>query len=140
MGRVTDAQFRSLCDASQERSKTLDDLFRTNGFITVADDALEWDAKAVKKVLQGAAPSGQDHLKALNKILSQCDDWSVQGLEAAIKPYVDIEAGGNLGVIAQPLRVALCGGTVSPPIFDTLAILGKASSIKRIDRCVAAHT
>jgi len=139
MVRVTDVQFRSLCDASQERSKTLDDLFRTNGFITVADDALEWDAKAVKKVLQGTAPSGQDHLKALNKILSQCDDWSVQGLEAAIKPYVDIEAGGNLGSIAQPLRVALCGGTVSPPIFDTLAILGKASSIKRIERCVAAH-
>ena len=63
----------------------------------------------------------------------------MQGLEKAIKTYIDVEAGGNLGVIAQPLRVALCGGTVSPPIFDTLAILGKASSIKRIDRCVAAH-
>ncbi len=139
MARVTETQFRSLCDASQERSKTLDDLFRTNGFITIADDLLEWDAKAVKKVLQGTSPNGRDHLTAISKILAQCDDWSVQGLESAMKPYLETAAGGNLGTIAQPLRVALCGGTVSPPIFDTLAILGKASSIKRIDRCVAAH-
>jgi glutamyl/glutaminyl-tRNA synthetase len=38
---------------------------------------------------------------------------------------------------AQALRVAVTGGTVSPPIFDTLAILGKEATLRRIDRCLA---
>ena len=137
MEKLSEAQFRGLCDASHERSKTLDDLFRTNGFLTVADDALVIDPKAVKKVLEGGTPTGYEHLKALRERLGATDDWSVAGLEAAIKPYAESAAGGNLGTVAQPLRVALSGGTVSPPIFDTLAILGKASALRRIDLCLA---
>ncbi len=140
MARLTESQFRSLCDASHERSKTLDDLFRTNGFVTVADDLLEWDPKAVTKVLQGSVPSGLDHLRAMEAILHDCEDWSVGGLESVLKSYADQSVAGNLGSIAQPLRVALCGGVVSPPIFDTLAILGKTSSLKRIARCLASHS
>lgn len=137
MARLTEAQFRGLCDASHERSKTLDDIFRTNGFITVADEALTWEAKAVKKVLEQGSPTGFAHLAGLREVLAASDDWSVAGLEYAIKPYADANAGGNLGSVAQPLRVALCGGTVSPPIFDTLAILGKQSALRRIERCLA---
>jgi glutamyl-tRNA synthetase len=47
---------------------------------------------------------------------------------------------GNLGKVAQPLRIAVSGGTVSPPIFDTLAILGRESTLSRIRRCVATFT
>ncbi len=140
MKKLTPAQFRALCDASHERSKTLDDLFCSNGFITVPDNALEWDPKASKKVLLGDSPSGLDHLRGLRDLLEGLDDWSVASLEALLKPHADRCAGGNLGAVAQPLRVALCGSTVSPPIFDTLAILGKKSSLTRIDRCLAAHS
>ena len=42
----------------------------------------------------------------------------------------------QIGQIAQPLRVGVTGSTVSPPIFDTLAILGKPSTLRRIDRCL----
>jgi len=42
----------------------------------------------------------------------------------------------NLGKVTQPLRIAVSGGTVSPPIFDTLAILGKDSTLNRIRRCI----
>lgn len=139
MKRLTPDQFLSLCAASQQRSKTLDDLFRSNGFITVADDALVWDAKAVAKVLGGGTPTGCDHLKAVRTILASCADWTPHAMETAIKAYAEASAGGNLGQVAQPIRVALCGGTVSPPIFDTLAILGRESSMKRIDRCLAQH-
>ena len=139
MARVSDSQLKSLCDASQERSKTIDDLFRSNGFITVADDALEWDAKAVKKILHGSSPSGLDHLKALREVLESTIDWTVLGLETAIHPYAQTAAAGNFGAIAQPLRVALSGTTISPPIYDTLSMLGKASSLRRIDRCIAAQ-
>jgi len=37
-----------------------------------------------------------------------------------------------LGKLAQPVRVAITGGAVSPPIFDTLEVLGKARSVSRI--------
>ena len=38
---------------------------------------------------------------------------------------------------AQPLRIAVTGGTISPAIFETLAILGQDSTLNRIDRCLA---
>ncbi|MHC4589300.1 MAG: hypothetical protein ACYTAQ_08160, partial [Planctomycetota bacterium] len=49
----------------------------------------------------------------------------------------DEHAGGKLGKVAQPLRIAVTGGTVSPAIFDTLAILGRDPVVARIDRCLA---
>ena len=58
-------------------------------------------------------------------------------MEAAVKRYADARAEGKLGKVAQPLRIAVSGGTVSPAIFDTLAILGKESTLRRIDRCLA---
>ena len=49
------------------------------------------------------------------------------------------EAELGLGKVAQPVRVAVSGSTVSPPIFDTLAILGRDATLARIDRCLAHH-
>ena len=74
--------------------------------------------------------------RALRPLLAEVKSWDATALEAAIKPYADAQAGGQLGKVAQPLRVAVSGGTVSPPIFDTLAILGRDSSLARIDRAV----
>ena len=46
----------------------------------------------------------------------------------------------GMGKVAQPLRVAVCGTAVSPPIHDTLLILGKPKTLARIDRCLARRT
>ena len=46
--------------------------------------------------------------------------------------------GLNMGKIAQPIRVAVSGGTVTPPIDATLNILGKAKTLKRFANCIAA--
>ena len=51
--------------------------------------------------------------------------------------FADERAGGKLGKVAQPLRVAVTGGTVSPAIFETLVILGRDSVVNRIERCLA---
>jgi glutamyl-tRNA synthetase len=64
--------------------------------------------------------------------------WTAPALELAITSYAQSAAERQLGKVAQPLRVAVSGGTVSPPIFDTLAILGRDSTLARIDRCIAA--
>ena len=137
MAKLTPAQFRLLADASHERSKTLDDMFKSNRFFTVADDAVVYEPKSAAKALQGGTPSGMDHVKALLAELQGVQEWNAGALENCIKGYADRTAGGALGKVAQPLRVAVSGGTVSPPIFDTLAILGKESTLRRMQRCVA---
>jgi glutamyl-tRNA synthetase len=72
----------------------------------------------------------------VSAILKHHSDWTVGGLEAAITAYADEHAGGKLGKVAQPLRIAVTGGTVSPAIFETLAILGQKSVVSRIARCL----
>ena len=45
--------------------------------------------------------------------------------------------GLKLGQLAQPVRVALTGGTVSPGIYEVIAVLGKARTVERLNRAVA---
>jgi glutamyl-tRNA synthetase len=139
MDRLGEQGIAMLAKASQERSKTLDDMFRGNRFFVIADDALTWErSKNTEKAMLGESPNGCDHLRALLPVLSAVSDWTAAGIEAAVKPYAEAHAGGQLGKAAQPLRIAISGGTVSPPIFDTLAILGKASTLRRIELAIQA--
>ena len=139
MRRLTSAQFDLLASASQPRSKTLDDMFAGNRFLVLGDDAIAIDPKARAKVLESGTPSGLDHLRAMQAILAGVEQWEAAHLEAAVKAYADRAAAGELGKVAQPLRVALSGGTVSPPIFDTLTILGKTSVLARVGQVLAAQ-
>ena len=54
-----------------------------------------------------------------------------------MKAYCE-RTGLGLGKVAQPIRVAVTGGTVSPPIFESLEFLGRQRTLARIDRCLAA--
>ncbi len=62
--------------------------------------------------------------------------WAEPDLEAAIKSYAE-RSGVKLGQVAQPLRVALTGSTVSPGIFEVLAILGREESLSRLRQAAA---
>ncbi|MEY4119169.1 MAG: glutamate--tRNA ligase, partial [Planctomycetota bacterium] len=144
LARLDDEKFALLMKASQERSKTLDDPFKANGFLLVADDALVFsDDKNVRKALGiGAAPadgarSGLDHLKAMRTVLAGVAEWTHGALEGAATAYANEHAGAKIGSVAQPLRVAVSGSTVSPPIWDTLLLVGRSATLARIDRCVA---
>jgi glutamyl/glutaminyl-tRNA synthetase len=144
LAKLGDANFALLMKACQERSKTLDDPFRSNGFLLVADDALAFsDDKNVRKALGvGAAPadgarSGLDHLRAMRAVLAGLSDWTQPAIEAAANAYAAEHAQGKIGSVAQPLRIGVSGGTVSPPIWDTLVLVGRDSALARIDRCLA---
>ncbi len=128
--------------ANQARSKTLDDAYRSCGFLIVADDQIVYEqTQAVRKALAGAAdPNGYAHLEALRPQFEALGDWTIAALERCVTRYADQHADGKLGTIAQPLRIAVSGGTVSPAIFDTLAILGRPSVLNRIDRCLATRS
>ena len=63
--------------------------------------------------------------------LSVAPSWTVEAIEDAIR-HVAEDAGLGLGKVAQPLRAALTGRTVSPGIFDVLFLLGKEESLERL--------
>ncbi|MEE2908437.1 MAG: hypothetical protein VX527_11485, partial [Planctomycetota bacterium] len=124
--------------ANKERSKTLLDPIRTGRFFLEADDAIQWVAsKPIRKALCNGEPCGYDRLEAILPVLQDLDDWTLDSLESTIEAWAEAHAEGNLGKAAQPIRVAVSGGPISPPIYDTLVILGKASSLRRIERCLA---
>ena len=142
--RLGDAKFALLMIACQERSKTLDDPFKSNAFLLAEDSTLVFsDDKNVRKALGiGANPTdggktGLDHLRAMRGILAGVGDWSQTAIEAVTTAYCNEHAGAKIGSVAQPLRIGVAGSTVSPPIWDTLVLVGKASALARIDRCIA---
>jgi glutamyl-tRNA synthetase len=89
----------------------------------------------VDKVLKKDDGAGLNTLRALRGILAAAPAWQADPLEGAIKQYGESN-GLGLGQIAQPIRVALSGTTVSPPIFQSLEFLGKDRTLGRIDRCL----
>ena len=69
-------------------------------------------------------------------MLGGISDWTAETLEATVNQYVT-DKQLKLNNIAQPLRIALSGGTISPPIFQSLEFLGKPGTLVRIERCLA---
>lgn len=136
--KLNETQFSRFARASQPRSKTLDDPFRDGRFFIVEDDAIEYEeTKAARKALVNGEPNGYAHLANIAPILAALEEWTVDAIEHAVKTFADEYANGKLGTVAQPLRIAVSGGTISPAIFDTLAILGKDSVMHRIERCLS---
>ena len=138
VSQLSAEQFDMLAAANQSRSKTLDDTVTSSQFFIMADDAIQYEqTKAVRKALCNGEPSGYDHLAAIKPLLADLTNWTKDAIEPVVDKYSQEHADGKLGKIAQPLRIAVSGGTVSPAIFDTLAILGREAVVNRITRCMA---
>ncbi|MHC4946751.1 MAG: glutamate--tRNA ligase [Planctomycetota bacterium] len=136
--RLDPVRFALLATANQGRSKTLDDTIESIRFFILDDDAIAWEAtKAVRKALAKGDPSGAEHLAAVTGRLEMLDPWSVEAIERCLDEYAAGHADGKLGKVAQPLRIAVSGSTVSPAIHETLAILGQSSVVRRARRCLA---
>jgi glutamyl-tRNA synthetase len=70
----------------------------------------------------------------LARLLPQLEaaaDWQVPALEGIVRAFAEA-SGQKLGNIAQPLRAALTGRAVSPPVFDVMAVLGREEALSRI--------
>ncbi len=103
-------------------------------FFFVLDDEIEYAADAVEKVLLKNDKQGLNALVAIQGALAGVGNWQAADLEAAVKSYCD-QSGLGLGKVAQPIRVAISGGPVSPPIFESLEFLGREKTLARIARC-----
>jgi glutamyl/glutaminyl-tRNA synthetase len=131
-------RFTLLAGAVKGRAKTYADALRPAGFALCDDDGYAFDPAAVKKNLHAEDGKGLNLLRALRPALAALEDWSPGPIHAAIEAFAGAHALPNIGGIAQPLRVALAGVAVSPPLGETLTILGKDSTLARIDRCLAS--
>ena len=120
--------------AQRERTKTLKEMAQASRFLFT--DALEFDAKAVAKHLTAEARA---MLATLRARLAALPDWQATSIHGAIEALAS-ELGVGLGKVAQPVRVAVSGGTVSPPIDTTLVLLGKERSLARLDRAITGSS
>jgi glutamyl/glutaminyl-tRNA synthetase len=112
----------------QERLKRLDEISDRCAFVFAPQ--IEYDPKAVEKVLK--KPSAAAGLRAAREVLTDADWASDKGLEGALRAAAT-RLGCEFQEVAQPVRVALTGRTFSPPIHETLLLLGRDRSLSRID-------
>ncbi len=109
----------------KERAKTLVELFDGAKFL-FAKRPLELDEKAVAILAEGRV-----HISALLPRLDALSDWSATTIEAEVRDYAETERA-KLGQVAQPLRAALTGRSVSPGVFDVAEVLGRSESLERL--------
>jgi len=114
--------------------RTLGDIPGKCGVLFGRDDAFEYDPKAAKKVLQKGDCAGYAVLAELREQLAAAE-WTAEVLEGLLEQFCQSRQLG-MGKVAQPIRVAVTGTTISPGIIDTLILLGKDKTLARIDRCL----
>ena len=129
-------KFSLFASANHERSKTFRDATVTSSFLIEEDQSISWpDTKPVKKALLKGEVSGLSRMPVIIETLVQLDTWDAESIDGCLHALADKLADGSLGKIAQPVRIAVAGSPVSPPIGDTLVLLGKDSTICRLKRC-----
>ena len=116
--------------ALRERAQTLDEMADKSEYFFSEVEA--YDANAARKHLR---PVARDMLADVRSRLSVVEPWSADLIHAQVMATVaDYDA--KLGKLAQPLRVAVSGTAATPPIDETLLLVGKARTIDRIDRAL----
>ena len=78
-----------------------------------------------------ATPEARALLATLLPVIAAQESWAADMLEAALRSYAE-QAGLKFGSLAQPLRIALSVSTMSPGIFDVMAVLGRDETLARI--------
>jgi glutamyl-tRNA synthetase len=114
----------------QERAKTLVELVDAAHYYLAEN--ITFDEKAAKRFLtmESAKP-----IESLKQKLATLSDFTETAIERDFTQTLE-EHGLQMGALAQPVRVALTGGTVSPGIHDVIAVLGKERTIRRLQRAL----
>ena len=121
---------RAACAIAQDKAQTLTEVWP---LIAFAFEPPVEDERAWSKVMKPEVAAGLEQALAE---LRAVEPWDAASLEAGLDPIVE-----RLGIKArdlyQPLRVAITGTTVSPGIFDSLAVLGREGTLARVEAALA---
>jgi glutamyl-tRNA synthetase len=129
-GRTADQALRSACEIAQDKAQTLSEVWPLIAFLF--EEPVEDEAAWRKVMKEGTLRS----LGAARAALAEAGDFDAAGVERALSPLpeaLDVKPGK----LYQPIRVAITGTTVSPGIFESLAVLGRERALERIDAAVA---
>jgi glutamyl-tRNA synthetase len=127
--RTGRTDLREAVGISQEKMQTLADFEPLAGFLY---EDRETDPKAWEKVMRDGAAQ---NLARARDVLSAVEPFDEAGVERALTALVD-ELGVKPGKLFQPIRVAITGTTISPGIFESVALLGRDATLERIDRAL----
>jgi glutamyl-tRNA synthetase len=127
-----EAQIESIVVVQRERAKTMKEMAASSAFFFVAPAT--YDEKALRKHV---SPDVLPLLDQVSAELAGLADWTAPAIHTLIQS-IAAAWGVGLGKIAQPLRLAMSGGTISPPIDATLAILGRSVVLARLEAARAA--
>jgi glutamyl-tRNA synthetase len=125
LGREPDEELRTACGIAQEKAQTLEEVWPLIRFLF--EPPVE-DEQAWGKVMKEGTG---EVLEAVADALDPVEDFEPERIEAALAPLLarfDLKPGK----LYQPVRVAITGTSVSPGIFESLAVLGRQRSLERI--------
>jgi glutamyl-tRNA synthetase len=111
---------------AQEKMQTLADFWPLAAFLVEPQeiDPAAWD----KVMKEGSA----ERLQAARDALEKAEPFDVEQVEAALRGVVE-QAGAKPKEVFQPVRVAIAGTTISPGIFESVAVLGRDETLRRVD-------
>ncbi len=122
-------RFESISSLVQERTKLLPEAGEQAVFLF--NDIEEYDEKSWNKVMTKDGVG--DVLDAGLAVLTGLETWDTDSIETALRALPE-RLGIGVGKTFQPLRIAVTGSSVSPPLFESLAALGRIPTLARIDR------
>jgi glutamyl-tRNA synthetase len=122
---------RGAVEITEEKIQTLADFWPLVSFFF---DGPVDDPKAFDKTIR--RDGGVEALAAARAALEQTEPFDAERIESALRAVVD-RLGAKPGKVFQPVRVAIAGQTVSPGIFESVALLGKDEALARIDSALA---
>jgi len=121
---------RAAAPLVQERCSRLTQAASMLGFLFLDDAHFYLDPQARAKVL--SAEDAPAVLRAAGAALVTVEDWQAAGIEAALRSALVVELGLKPRFAFGPLRVAVTGSAVSPPLFESLALLGREATLARL--------
>ena len=133
---VGDEKLLARLIAASAGFRTFADIVGKCGALYEGDDEYAFDPKSVEKVL--VKGDGYSVLAKLRPLLAEAE-WTEAALTAVVDGFATAQ-GLGLGKVAQPIRVAVTGKSVSPAIHETLLLLGKDKTLARIDRCLSQRS
>jgi glutamyl-tRNA synthetase len=120
---------REAVGITQEKMQTLDDFWNLSAFLVEPQPT---DEQAWSKVMRDGA---RENLEQARAALASVEPFDEPHVEQALNGLVD-QLGVKPGKLFQPIRVAITGKTVSPGIFESVALLGRDETLARIDRAL----
>lgn len=127
IGEAEAASLAQLAPLVQERAKLLNELAPQVRFLFV--EQLDYDQTSWDKVM--STPEAQTALQGASGALADAE-WTHEGIEAALRAMLDTN-GLSARKGLQPLRVALTGSSVSPPLFESIAAVGRPRALERFE-------